>query len=121
MSTVPSPLKLMTSIMALGAVGLDPPGGVPKPVAVNTYVPLRSATVHRFVASETPGLFMGSRARSSAAMRTARRPLIVSPSCVSVDARATVTTGNGHGIGSPYRRRGLEARVSATQSGAQHG
>ena len=59
-STVPSPLKLMTSIMALGgAVGLDPPGGVPKPVAANTYVPLRSATVHRFAASETPGLFTG--------------------------------------------------------------
>src|SRR4030095_7698162 len=73
--------------------------------------PLRSATVHRFVASETPGLFMGSRVRSSAAMRTARPPLIVSPSCVSVDARVTVTTGNRHGIGSPYRRRGLEPRV----------
>jgi hypothetical protein len=60
-STVPSPLKLMTSIMALGAVGLDPPGGVPTPVAANTYVPLRSATVHRFAAYETPGLFTGSR------------------------------------------------------------
>jgi len=43
-STVPSPLKLRTSMMALGAVGADPPGGVPKPAAVNTYVPLRSAT-----------------------------------------------------------------------------
>ena len=58
-----------------------PPGGVPKPVAVNTYVHLRSATVHRFAASETPGLFTGSRVRSAAATRTARRPFVVSPSC----------------------------------------